>query len=404
MSSVCRLCGGTHFEALIDFGMMPIAHRMPTDPHAPEEMFPFAAHYCTTCGLPQLIKPISAKILYSGYNFNFSSWKPEPHLADELDLLMSIDGLDSVLEIGCNDGRFLAGLAERGVARTIGLEMNPVPAAVARQRGLTVFEGPVSAALATQAVAQSGKVKLMMARQVFEHLHGYDDFFAAADAALESDGWLFLDVPDFEPALIAGDCSVFWEEHVSYFTQSTLSRVLRRYGFEPVTWRRYNFSGGTLAVLARRTSAATADKFEEISPLLNTYNQRVGVYRQALRTLLAGAQAQSRATVLYGVGCRACTLVNGLGLGDLLDHVVDDQVERHGRLMPGIKKPVQPSDILVDLQGAVVVMAVNNENDDKVRGRITALQPRIGSVLSSAAPAAIDQELLIAAREIRIHD
>lgn len=211
---------------------------------------------CGECGLPQIVKPIDPDILYRQFNYNFSSWKPEPHQVDELDTIAKLSKHQSVFEIGCNDGLFMDKLRERGAKVLVGVEPNPVSGKIARERGIKVYSDMISPALCDDAVAQAGKFDLVVSRQVLEHIVDFENFFDCVKIALRDDGLLFIDVPDFAPGSTAGDLSVLWEEHVSYFTEPTLLALLARHGFEAVSVKKYNFSGGSLAVAARRAGAA----------------------------------------------------------------------------------------------------------------------------------------------------
>ena len=107
MTDHCRLCHSTDLRPVIDLGQMPIAHRLRHSRNEQEERYPFEVLACGDCGLPQIVKPIDPDILYRQFNYNFSSWKPEPHQVDELDTIAKFSSHQSVFEIGCNDGLFM---------------------------------------------------------------------------------------------------------------------------------------------------------------------------------------------------------------------------------------------------------------------------------------------------------
>ncbi len=374
MTMECRLCKSKNLEVLIDLGALPIAHRMLRDPDETEETFPLALHICNDCGLGQIVEPIDPAVLYNGFNFNFSSWKPEPHLDDELDLIIEGGVPERVVEIGCNDGLFLHSLRERGVTTVVGIEPNPVPGATARERGLTVFTSMIDPGVCDDAIdAAGGKFDFVVSRQVLEHVLDLDNFLQCADRMLCETGQLFIDVPDFEHSLASGDCSMIWEEHVSYFTESSLLHLFARHGFVPEVVRRYDFSGGTIAVRARRGVPAPVTT-TVIPGGAEQFDRSVKHYRERLAASLSTARRAGMQVVLYGTGCRACTVVNGLDLGGLIDFAVDDQPERQGLFMPGSRLAIRPTDTLVgDGAPFICLLAVNNENEDKVTEKIRTL-------------------------------
>lgn len=392
---LCRLCRADRLRPVIDLGPMPIAHRMLRQKDDSEERFPFAVTVCEACGLPQIAEPIDPNILYRDFNFNFSSWKVEPHEPDELDTIHSFIKPKSVFEIGCNDGRFLEELRKRGAKALVGVEPNSVSSEIARKRGLEVHCDMVSPAICQDAVARHGKFDLVVSRQVLEHIGDFENFFDCIDRTLSDDGYLFIAVPDFAPGRAAGDISVLWEEHVNYFTEETLLALLARKGFEAVAVKKYNFSGGSLAVTARRSklkppafdasaSAAAAEKFGDLA---REYGRRLV---PALKRL----KAKGTDVVLYGAGCRACTYTNFLELGSVVDFAIDDQKERQGLFMPGSRIEIRSPDVLKTSKAPLVcLLAVNNENEAVVTAKLKNMLDRPHTIVSIFAPADIWQQL-----------
>jgi SAM-dependent methyltransferase len=393
MTSNCRLCHSTDLRQVIDLGQMPIAHRLLRSRNEQEERFPFEVLACGNCGLPQIVNPIDPEILYRQFNYNFSSWKPEPHQLDELDTIGKFTKHESVFEIGCNDGLFMAKLRERGAKVLVGVEPNPVSGKIAGERGIKVYPDMLSPALCKDAVVQSGKFNLVIARQVLEHLVDFENFFECVKLVLRDDGLLFIDVPDFAPGSAVGDVSVLWEEHVSYFTEPTLLALLARHGFEPLSVKKYNFSGGSLAVAARRAAGATT------APTLSSgvgekFGQRAREYGARLRPLLGRAIASGTQVAIYGAGCRACTFTNSHGMAELIQLSVDDQTERRGLFLPGTRIPIgSPEELKRGSTPLICLLAVNQENEAKVSSRLREDIKRPLHIVSIFAPSDIWAEL-----------
>jgi len=394
----CRLCHQSQLEEFIDLSMMPIAHRLLTSANELEQTYPLKLHLCKHCYLVQIIHSINPAILYSSYNYNFSSWKLEPHFGDEVALIIE-QKISSVFEIGCNDGRFLHALRENGVTSCVALEPNLISGQIARERGFPIYEEMIGVNIAKIAVNKYGPFELVVSRQVLEHVQNIDCFFDSINILLKEDGVLFIDVPDFEPGLIQGDCSVIWEEHVSYFTEQILVNLLVNYGFSPISIQKYNFSGGTIAVLAKRNHDLENKKLSwkientTIIQHLNSYQDKVKKYQQQLSKILCRLHQEGVIIVLYGVGARACTMINGLRLGAYINFSVDDQNERQNKYMPGTRLPIYSSDVLIKQKGTTIcLLAVNNENEEKVKQHIKSKMNNI-LFISLFAPRNIWTEL-----------
>ncbi len=399
MTKSCHLCGEKSLQPMIDLGDMPIAHRLAGSADEVMPVYPFRVFFCSGCGLPQITDPIDPAILYGEYNYCFSDWKPQPHMADEIEVIGTALNGGALFEVGCNDGMFLGALTEAGMTDVTGVEPNPYAVAHARERGMDVHEDVLTPELCRKIVSGRGRFRMVVARQVLEHLQDIEGFFACAGELLDEGGYLFIDLPNFGTALRMGDVSMLWEEHVSYFTPEVIMAMLSHYGYSPLEERRYNFSGGTVAVLARRTgkagnNGAFADAAAALVADAGSYGNRTSGYRDLLRNGLARARGAEYRVVIYGAGCRACSLVNGLELGGLIDFAVDDQEERQGKFMPGCSLEIKPSAILgEEVIPTVCLLAVNNENDAKVGARVDMLMGDKATVLTLHSPADIHREL-----------
>lgn len=393
----CNLCRSETFAPVIDLGRMPIAHRLPAEPGEPVDTYPFEVVLCDRCGLVQIADPIPPAELYVDFNYCFSGWKPQPHIADELDLIVARRPGGRMIEIGSNDGLFLREAAARGFHEPVGVESNRPTTEIARAAGFTIYNAFLDEELAARIASERGRFDVLVCRQVLEHLPDIAGFFDCVEQLLDTGGVLFLDVPDVSRGFAVGDCSVLWEEHVSYFTRPSLQSVLQRFGYGDLDWRWFDYSGGTIAVLAERAAAGATREAIDLGAereLALGFAQRVRAYGAALRRRLEEARARGVRIVLYGVGNRACAITNILPLSGLIDYAVDDQVERQGRVMPGARLRIHPAARIAEDDGPLLVLlAVNVENEAAVSARVRALTAGPVETLSMLSPHDIMAEL-----------
>ena len=373
MGSSCRACSNNQLLRMADLGKQPIAHRFLSGPQEAEEKFPFVLDYCPVCGLVQICDPINPKLLYLDYNYCFSSQKPEIHIDDQVKTIIEQAAPGSVFEVGSNDGKFLKLLKEKGVLQVTGIEPNPFASQIARDRGLSVYTEMLSEELAQSLVREKGKFDLVVVRSVLEHLLDLKQFFRCVDTLLAESGFLFIDVPDVRSGIAMGDCSVFWEEHVSYFSENSLLGLLTNFQFKPVSIKKYNFSGGFVSILAKADPAVAVDlsKDSQLGGSISEFEQKMQSYGDFLRQTLDKCRRQGYAVVVYGVGCRAVTVINVLGLGDYIDFAIDDEPERQNKYMPGSRLIIRPPQSLgSSKQPIACLLAVNQENEEKVKARL----------------------------------
>ncbi len=398
MAYSCRNCNSTRLASLIDLGSMPIAHRLLEERDQEEEVFPFSVSYCRACGMAQIVNPISADVLYLDYNYCFTSWKAEPHRIDEVQEILSLGPSVSVFEIAANDGSFLHALREAGAVNLIGLEPNQYTSKLAADRGFPIYNHFLTPAVCRQVIADHGHFDVVVARQVIEHLIDLGQFYECLVLLLKPNGHLFVDAPNVQEGFRHGDISVLWEEHVNYFTPETLAASLGANGFQVISERHYNFSGGIMSAFARRNIShdpETSPAIESILRHCGDYKSKVEAYRQKLFHVFESWRGNGGTIVLYGAGCRGCSFVNGLRLNDKwLDFAVDDQEARQEKFVPGARLPIHSPKILKDQPGPLLVLlAVNNENEGAVSSRLSSLERKDLKALSVLTPGNLHEKI-----------
>jgi SAM-dependent methyltransferase len=365
-------------ELLIDFGSHPIAHHFLNSPEAKETVYPISLMACRDCLLIQLQEPVPAAELYTNY-VTLSSWKHQPHMPSVLDLVAKLanDPQAAVLELGCNDGVFLEGLLQRGFRNTIGIEPAIDAYHAAQQRGVPVIQGYFCPKTAQQLVAEKGLFQVIVARQVLEHIADLTVFAQAIRASLADGGYLVIEVPDFDFCLDALDYSGVWEEHTNYFTSATLTRFFALAGVDVFHEESVLFSGKAKIMAGRKTTEgantthlqSNSTSWSEIA----TFRDKWPEFHRNLQQRLERQRRSGRATVVYGAGCRACSLVNFSGIGEFVDWFVDDQPEKQSRFMPGSRRPIRPSTTVNPNDVGLCLLAVNSENEKKVLGHFEHL-------------------------------
>ncbi len=82
-------------------------------------------------------------------------------------------------------------------------------------------------------------------------------------------------------------------------------------------------------------------------PYYAGFAERVRACQDALRALLHELRDEGRTVVAYGAAAKGATLLNSTGIGtDLVAYVVDRNVHKQGKLMPGCRLPIRPVEVL----------------------------------------------------------
>ena len=97
------------------------------------------------------------------------------------------------------------------------------------------------------------------------------------------------------------------------------------------------------------------------------FAERVRTCQHALRALLGELRDQGRTVAAYGAAAKGATLLNSSGIGtDLVAYVVDRNMHKHGKLMPGCRLPIRPVEVLLDEQPDDVLLLAWNFADEIV--------------------------------------
>lgn len=388
----CRLCQKDKLFPLLEFGEHPIAHRLLTNPSQEEYVHPVTVCFCDSCGLIQLREPIPPDKLYTEYNW-LSSWKWNPHIPRLVSLIEQLPDLkkdDFILEVGGNDGSFLEILIKRGYQNVLGVEPAQDAQKAARLKGVETIGAYFNKEVAEELVSTFGRCDLLIARQVLEHITDLESFREAIHILLRPNGYVLLEVPNFDFSLSRADYSAIWEEHVNYFTLGTLKRFLAEIGIQVNHSETVNFSGEALIVVGQSVGNSlhqpSNQYVAELRAKALAYRDHWPRFREEFIRYLHKHQKGGGKVALYGAGCRACSLINFAGLSPYLEFVLDDQIEKQGKYMPGSRLPILPGESLEKYSVDLCLLAVNAENDEKVMAKHREYQKKGGCFVPILPP------------------
>lgn len=369
----CRLCG-SDVETSIDFSEQPIVNKLLEKPRQVKK-YPMQVGGCKQCGLFQILEPIDALEFYTNYD-NGSSVKREPHLHKLLDQLSSILSTDAkIIDIGCNDGKFLSHLRETGFTNLVGLEPTKNMSSVAIASGFKVFNTFLDVSTADEIVLGEGKFDCVIIRQVLEHIADLENFGLAIQRLVKPGGVIAIEVPDAELNFRGPDYAL-WEEHVNYFTIKSLEIFLQLNGMKLVDSYVSIFSGLCLSVLGRKIDIES--EVFSLEPINNSiaddflsfkrWSNGFLTFRENVKKEIESYNKQGFNVVLYGVGSRSSPFLNIVGICDMLSFAIDDDPRKQGKFLPGSNIEIVSREIgLGRLNGqSLVLLGVNKENEEKL--------------------------------------
>jgi SAM-dependent methyltransferase len=365
----CHLCGTSDLSLLIDFGAHPVAKHYLEDISAVSPTWPVRLFFCNSCGLSQLVDSCPPEVLYDNY-VTLSAWKSQPHVQHEIELIETLDGIGKnakVIEIGCNDGGFLHQLSINGFKHILGIEPAKDAFDLAVAKGINAIQQFLKPDLARSLVANHGQFDLFLSRQNLEHMGDLQGVAESMRVLVKPNGYALIEVPNFDCNLRCHDYGL-WEEHVNYFTIDTLRRFLALAGFELIHAEVILFSGEGIIAIGRNTGnvASTLDYLAALRDKTLQYAAFWPAFRAQLSEFLALQKREGKKIAVYGAGSRVFGLMNFVDISQNIDVIVDDQVEKQNKFMPGGRIPIVSSDALYSMEIDICLLAVNTENEGKV--------------------------------------
>jgi SAM-dependent methyltransferase len=382
--TTCRSCDGPPPRPFLSLGATPIANRLvradaltATDP-----VFPLEVGFCERCALVQLTHVLSANEIFDEDYPYFSSFSDmlvrhaEKHV---IDLIASRNlGPDSlVVEVASNDGYLLKAFVERGIP-VLGIEPTPGPAAAAREAGVPTREEFFSADVARRLVAEGLRADVIIANNVMAHVPDLNSFVAGISILLTENGLVTVENPGVGALLAHTEFDTVYHEHFCYFSTIAVDALTRRHGLRLVGVEEFpELHGGTLRW--RLQHEAAAEVAPSVAAVLDAeraaglgsferyagFGDDVRALQQELTTLLRGLKAAGKTIAAYGAAAKGATLLNSSGIGiDLIDYVVDRNVHKQGKYVPGARIPILDPVVLLERQpDYLLLLAWNVEKE-----------------------------------------
>jgi SAM-dependent methyltransferase len=376
----CRHCGSDDLHTFLDLGNTPIANVL-VDPSGAEEVdavYPLDLVFCGGCSLVQISHDVP-ELFPEDYPY-YSSFSDHllRHSADHANGLIEKRGLDQnslVIELASNDGYLLRNFVERNIP-VLGIDPAPGPATAAIEAGVPTLIKFFGADMVDAVTAEHGTADVIIANNVMAHVPDLNGFVAGMKKLLAPNGVITVENPYVRDLIEHAEFDTVYHEHFCYYSASSVQALMKTHDLSLNDVEYFeDLHGGTL----RYHIGHRVEQTERIKNYLeregeagmdslayySAFGDRVAGVRDDLRSLLERLRAAGSTVAAYGAAAKGATLLNYADVGtDLVEFVVDRNVHKQGKLMPGTHQPIYDTDALAERKpDYVLLLAWNFKNE-----------------------------------------
>ena len=361
----CRICNRDELAQFISFGEMPVANAFLKkqeieNPFFREFKYEMTVGFCENCKMVQLINIVpydkyivpdeKGKTAYAFYSSTSSAM--EKHFAEVTKEIEEkfLNSNSQVLEIGSNDGIFLKAFAKNKV---LGIEPSMNVAEVAQKQGIETITEFFSENLARKIANQNGKFKAIFSANVILNIIDLHDLLNGVNLLLEDDGVFIFEDPYILDILEKTSYDQIYDEHIWYFSLTSLKNLLEMHGLEIFDAERTDVHGGSMKVyVCKNGKRKKTDRLflhlneEKIKGADNfqsylDFAKRTEQSKEELISLLRKLKMQGKKIAGYAAASKGTIVLNYCKIGkEILDYISDSTPYKQGLYSPGKHIPI----------------------------------------------------------------
>jgi len=373
----CRHCNTELTLTLIDLGGAPPSNAYLTGKTlcTPEKWFPLRVLICEKCWLVQTEDFTQADELFNEEYAYFSSFSTswlqhaENYVKNMIERF-SLNEKSHVIEVAANDGYLLQYVKERNIP-CMGIEPTSSTAIAAQKKGITIVEEFFGVSLAKKLVKQGRQADLTTANNVLAHVPDINDFVAGFSIVLKASGVATFEFPHLIRLINESQFDTIYHEHFSYLSLIALGGVFEKNGLQIFDVEEYSTHGGSLRIFAQRADTGVLKVGKNVERLIKyekelkvdtsgyyiDFQKKANKIKDNFLKFLIDKKNKGESVAAYGAAAKGNTLLNYAGVKkDLIPYVVDKNINKQGKYMPGSRIPIKDEQYLIDNKPEYIII------------------------------------------------
>jgi hypothetical protein len=383
--TTCRSCGHVGLRPVLDLGVTALVDTLVTKDRLsqPESKYPLQVGFCPNCALMQVCDTVPPEeVFHAEYTYyaSFSTTWLEHSRKCVLKQIerFRLNEKSLVIELASNDGYLLKNYVEKGIP-VLGIDPCKGPVEAARKIGVTTEHAFFSLELAKQLASRGKRADVVHANNVMAHVADLNGFIAGIATILKDSGSLVTESPYVKDLIDHCEFDTIYHEHLCYYGVTSLKNLYARHGLYINDIERLSTHGGSIRQYVSKKpgeSQVVQDLLRDeeelginhFGPYYESFAARVERIKSQMLALLRELKSQGKRVAAYGASAKGSTMLSYLGAGpDLIEFVVDKNVHKHGKFMPGLHNPIYDVTAIAEKKPDYLVLLVWNLKDEILR-------------------------------------
>lgn len=400
----CRLCDSPDTQLVVEIEPIPLAEKYVTAEHLdePADVYPVDLYQCLGCGHVQLLDVIDPDVLWKDYTYHSGQTRGIVEhfegVAEGLLARYAPPPGSLVVDIGSNDGSLLRPFQQKGM-RVVGVDPAVEIARAATEAGIPTIPRLMSPEVAREIRREHGAASIVTAFNVFAHTDDMHEMCESVRELLAADGIFVFEAQYLLDIIDRTLLGTIFHEHICHHSVKPLIGFFERHGMELLDVERVTIQNGSIIGTVQlrggghpvQPSVAAMLALEEERGLdrpeaVRVLAERLAKLRRDAGALVADWKQRGCTVAGYGAARSGPTLINQLGLADVLGYVLDDHPQKVHKYTPGHHIPVVPtSELLERMPDYAVILAwihakkiiANNQEYLRRGGRFVVCCPEV---------------------------
>lgn len=377
----CRVCGRKDLKEVISLGLSPLANNLLRELNQDEILYPLELNSCPNCFNCQLSFTVPANQMFDNYLYVSSTSKVFRNHFSEMAIKFindfNLDQKSFVVDIGSNDGVFLAPLKEAGV-RVLGVDPAKNLVDIANSKGLETIHGYFDDQIVDEIILAKGKADIVTAFNVFAHADNLKSIANNVFKILKKNGFFIIEVQYLADTIRDLTFDNIYHEHVNYWSVYTLKYFCNSLNLHLVQVEHVDTHGGSIRAFISQDEKLIDNSVEEFIEeekkqglnsftTLKKFASSISELKNVTKIKIDYLKSQGKTIVGYGSPAKATTVLNYYGINsESIDYIIEDNELKHNLFLPGMRIPIKSkSEALTNPPDYILVLAWNFLEDIK---------------------------------------